>query len=162
MKKIILSLALLLICVFANAQTSVFTFVKEPVNSDFPFAGQSFEVEGELVAEHNFDSGKSQFYATQRAEHDDILVTSVSFNVDGEAESVTFFYITKEQSEELEFSTLTNDEMLDVTINFNPIRTETISQINAEKKEYEFDGFLMRSFKTKKELEDFKKFLKRN
>jgi hypothetical protein len=162
MKKLILSLALLFICVFANAQTSVFSFVKEPVNSDFPFAGQSFEVEGKLVAEHNFDSGKSQFYATQRAEHDDILVTSVSLNVDGEAESVTFFYITKEQGKELEFSTLTNDEILDITINFNPLRTETISQTNTEKTEDEFDGFLIRSFKTKKDLENFKKFLKRN
>lgn len=139
-----------------------FNFVKEPRNPDFRFAGKPFVVEGKLVAENVYDAGKSLYYAIQRPKYDDILLTSLSLNKAGEAESVMFLYINKEQSKELEFSTLSTNEILDVTINFNPFLAETIEQGSAEKKENKFDGVLIRKFKTKKELEDFKKFLKRN
>ena len=145
-----------------GSDVNTFKFVKEPTNPAFPFAGKEFEVQGKLVAQDALSGVKTLHYAIQRPEYDDILITSLSLNEANEVQSIVFFHINKEQSNELKFSTVSTDEMLDVVINFNPFLSETIDQSSNEKKENKFDGFLIRKFKTKKDLEDFKKFLKRN
>jgi len=140
----------------------IFVFTSEPRNSDFGFAGESFFVEGDLVAEHLYDGGKSLYFAIQRAEQNDILLTSLSLNAAGEAERVMYVFISKEQSTDLEFGVLTTDESLDVSINYDTFLTETIEQDSAKEVEGKINGMLIRNFKTKNDLENFKKFLKRN
>jgi hypothetical protein len=145
-----------------NIDLQIFTFTTEPRNSDFSLAGESFFVEGDLIAEHLYDGGKSRYYAIQRAEQNDILLTYLSLNAAGEALSLTLVYISEEQSKDLDFGGLTTDEMLDININYDPFRCETTSQDSAEKVESNLNGILIRDFKTKKDIEDFKQFLKRN
>lgn len=139
-----------------------FTFTKQPRNPDFRFAGEPFLVEGKLIIENEHSIGKSLYFAIQRAEYNDILLTSLSLNTAGEAESVMFVYISQEQSKDLDFGTLTNNEKLDVFMNYDTFLTETIEQGSAKKVEGKINGMLIGNFKTKKDLEDFKKFLKRN
>jgi hypothetical protein len=157
---IILCLSLLTMGVYAQDHT--FTFTSQPRNSDFRFASKAFLVEGKLIAENQHTEGKDLFYAIQRAEYDDILISYVSLNSKGEAVKVLFVYINKEQSQDLEFSVLTDHEKLDVSINYDPFLSETIEQDVADKVQGELNGILISKFKSKKDLENFKKFLKRN
>jgi hypothetical protein len=139
-----------------------YTFTNQPRNPDFRFAGKPFLVEGSVVAEYLYDEGKSLYFATKRSEYNDILLTYLSLNTAGEALGVRFVYISEEQSKDLYFGVLTDDESLDISIDFDTFLSETINENVADKVESQISGIFIRQFKTTKELEDFKKFLKRD
>lgn len=139
-----------------------FTFTTQPRNPDFRFAGKPFLVEGNVIAEYLYDGGKSLYFATQRSEYNDILLTYLSLNTAGEAIGVCFVYISEEQSKDLYFGVLTDEESLDISIDFDTFLSENIEENVADKVESQISGILVRQFKTQNELENFKKFLKRD
>lgn len=145
-----------------NADAQTFVFTKEPLNPDFKFAGESFLVEGKLIAENTYSNGQVLYFAIQREEFNDILITSVSLNLSGEAEHINMLYITEEQSKDLDFGVLTTDEKLDISINYDPFLTVNIDHDNEDVVESKLNGILVGNFKTKEALEDFKLFLRRN
>jgi hypothetical protein len=165
MKKILLTLSFF-VAIFLHtidAQTHDFVFTKTAANPNFQYEGQSLIVEGALIAENENHSndGKNLYFATQREAFNDILITSLTLNKEGEVEQALFTYINKEQSEDLDFGVLTTDDQLDISINYDPFVTETIAHFLPEKVDGKLDGILIAKFKSKKELEDFKLFIRR-
>lgn len=145
-----------------NTDAQIFVFTKEPLNPNFKFSGESVSIEGKLIAENTYSNGQVLYFAIQREEFNDILITSVSLNLSGEVEHINMLHITEEQSKDLDFGVLTTDEKLDISINFDTFLSVDIDHDNEDVVERKINGILIGNFKTKEALEDFKLFLRRN
>ncbi len=143
----------------AIAQNS-FVFTNKPANEGCPMKGQSFDVKGKLVAEHQHtDKGKSLYFAIKEKEH--TLITYVELNPSQEATTVSYHYFTKAYLEDVEFGNFGGELELSIDNMYSKYKYDEVSQHNVAKKTQEVNGTVVRSFKNKQDLEAFKKMLKK-
>lgn len=158
MKKIALFTLILFYSLSGFAQKS-FKFTNDPSNEGCFMKGKSFTVEGKLVAEHTHnDNGKSLYFAIKKDKH--ILMTYVELNASQEATSISYHYFTKEYLEDVEFGNFGGELELSIDNMYGKYKYEEITQHDVQKKNQEVNGTSVRTFKNKKELENFKKMLK--
>lgn len=160
MKKNIL-FTFLFLCIFMEitfAQNN-FKFTTKPANEGCVMKGKDFSVEGNLVAEHTHsDNGKSLYFAIKKDE--EILMTYVELSPSKEAKSVSYHFFTKAYLEDVEFGNFGGELSLSIDNMYSKYKYEEFSEFNVQKKNEEVNGTTVRTFKTKKELEAFKKMLK--
>lgn len=160
MKKNIIFLFLFVYFTTMNAfAQNTFKFTSKPANEGCPMKGQSFEVKGKLVAEHEHsDKGKSLYFAIKEKEH--TLITYVELDPSQEATTVSYHYFTKTYLEDVEFGNFGGELELSIDNMYSKYKYDEVSQHNVAKKTQEVNGTIVRSFKNKQDLEAFKKMLK--
>ena len=159
-KQLVSLLIAYLLCSFgAFAQTRTLSFTKSPLNPSFKYAGESFLVEGIIIADKRNATGREMYFATKREEYQDVLITWISVNKEAEVLKVLFVYITKEQSKHLVFGTLTDQDSLNISILDDTFLAESIAEDSIGKSEIQLNELSISKFKSKEAVEKFKKFL---
>lgn len=162
MPKTILTLFLCFFSLMTFAQNT-FRFTSTPRNPDCPWAGKTFEAEGEQATEHKHSTGRQVCFAVLREAENDIKLSWFSLNEQDEIYELQYLYITAEQSKELAFGNL--NEPLGLDINnaspFDAFETENLAEDKTEIERRKINGLFIQKFKSKTAVEQFKKFLQR-
>ncbi len=159
-KNIVLTFALFCLLVNISFAQKDFKFTNKPSNEGCVMKGKNFSVEGNLVAEDKHsDGGKSLYFAIKKGE--DALITYVGLNPEQEAKNVSYHFFTKAYLEDVQFGSFGDDLSLSIDNMYSKYKYDEFSEENVQKKTQEINGTMIRTFKTKKELETFKKMLKK-
>lgn len=154
-----------------------FTFHNKEADENFPKKGQSFVVEGDLIA---FEAGNMivdyeiYYYAKQRAKEGDVLLTLVTLTAPmlGKdkkkfVSSVKYFYLSPKVCEGMTMLAVAGkDGFYELNAKGKGIPTEEISRDKAEttrfgfeEDSYGFGSVRVGKFKTTADFEKFKKML---
>ena len=138
---------------------NTFKFTDKPSNEGCQMKGKSFTVEGNLVAERSVgdDGTKVLYFAAKKGS--DVLITNVVLNSSQEAKTVEYHYLTKDYLEDVELSDFKNEVSIDNM--YSKYKYEAFSEQKVKKEIQEVNGTMIGSFKGKKEMDAFKKMLKK-
>ncbi len=150
-----LLMALLAISGFAQ---NTFKFTDKPANEGCQAKGKTFKIEGNLVAERSVgDDGTKVLYFAAKKESE-VLLTNVVLNPSQEAKTIEYHYFTKDYLEDVELTDMKNEVSIDNM--YSKYKYEAISEFKIKKEMSEVNGTMVGNFKSKKEMEAFKKMLK--
>jgi len=137
---------------------NTFKFTDKPSNEACAMKGKSFTVEGKLVAERSVgdDGTKVLYFANKKAT--DVLITVVVLNPSQEAKSIEYHFLTKEYLEDVELSDFNNEVSVDNM--YTKYKYEAIEEDKVKKSTNQVNGTMIGNFKSKKEMDAFKKMLK--
>lgn len=151
----------LFICLLAmnSFAQNTFKFTDKPSNEGCQMKGKSFTVEGNLVAERSVgdDGTKVLYFAAKKGS--DILIANVVLNPSQEAKTVEYHYLTKDYLEDVELSDFKNEVSIDNM--YSKYKYDEISEFKVKKETQEVNGIMIGNFKNKKEMDAFKKMLKK-